>query len=353
MGTNHGGGVNFPRRSTIRFSDSEWETVEKAAAERGMNAAEFARHAALGVADGKYGAEQGALPPQYAGLLERIFRSTHILVTLKRDELIREGRGEELDELVKATRALQDSLFRERLSTCIGVPVPDHAFVAMDYHLDWIQMALHLAENSAPRPGKPSRTPASATSIRTRKTSTCWSLSRRGRQSAGDASGTDRSQGVPALDQQAAEVQDRSAPRDIRRRRNAGQGRGTAFCADDRQKIRQHQNRHMARLDKGLRGKPVLADVRLGPPPEGHALHGRRQARQVRRTPAPRLRTTVFRVAVPQAPWLPPGRSSSSRFVPFRWLGLPVAAAQFFGGPSRSSLNSDCRAMSKPWTNAE
>ena len=99
------------RSRSIRFSDSEWETVEKAAAERGMNAAEFARHAALGVAAGKYGAEQGALPPQYAGMLERIFRSTHILVTLKRDDLIREGRGEELDELVKATRALQDSLF--------------------------------------------------------------------------------------------------------------------------------------------------------------------------------------------------------------------------------------------------
>ena len=33
----------------------------------------------------------------------RIVRSTHILVTTKRDELIREGRGEELDELVKSS----------------------------------------------------------------------------------------------------------------------------------------------------------------------------------------------------------------------------------------------------------
>ena len=32
--------------------------------------------------------------------------------------------------------------------------MPDHAFVAMDYHLDWIQMALHLAENPAPNPGE-------------------------------------------------------------------------------------------------------------------------------------------------------------------------------------------------------
>ena len=98
------------RARAIRFSDSEWETVEKAAAERGMNAAEFARHAALGVADGRYGAGRGALPPQYAGLIERIFRSTHILVTLKRDELVREGHDEELEELVRSTRELQESL---------------------------------------------------------------------------------------------------------------------------------------------------------------------------------------------------------------------------------------------------
>ena len=98
------------RARSIRFSDPEWETVEMAATERGMNAAEFARHAALGVASGQYGAEQGALPPQFAELIERIFRSTHILVTLKRDELIRDGRGEELDELVKSTRSLQESL---------------------------------------------------------------------------------------------------------------------------------------------------------------------------------------------------------------------------------------------------
>ena len=101
------------RSRSIRFSDSEWEAVERAAAERGMNAAEFTRHATLGVAGGRYGAGQGALPPQYAGLLERIFRSTHILVTLKRDELIREGRGEELEELVKATHAFQESLAKQ------------------------------------------------------------------------------------------------------------------------------------------------------------------------------------------------------------------------------------------------
>ena len=49
------------RARSIRFSDSEWETVEKAAAQRGMSAAELARHAALGVASGQYGARTGRL----------------------------------------------------------------------------------------------------------------------------------------------------------------------------------------------------------------------------------------------------------------------------------------------------
>ena len=107
--TDEKGGESRRARS-IRFSVSEWETVEKAAADRGMTAAEFVRHAALGVASGQYGAQRGPLPPPFSEMIGRIFRSTHILVTLKRDELIRDGRSEELDELVKSTRALQKSL---------------------------------------------------------------------------------------------------------------------------------------------------------------------------------------------------------------------------------------------------
>ena len=40
--------------------------------------------------------------------------------------------------------------FRRRLSDAIGVAVPDGAFVAMDYHLDWLQMALYLARTPSP-----------------------------------------------------------------------------------------------------------------------------------------------------------------------------------------------------------
>lgn len=38
-----------------------------------------------------------------------------------------------------------DAGFRERLGDEIGVTVPADAYVAMDYHLDWLSMALHLA----------------------------------------------------------------------------------------------------------------------------------------------------------------------------------------------------------------
>ena len=37
--------------------------------------------------------------------------------------------------------------FRSELESCIGVPVPGDAWVAMDYHLDWIAAAVHLANS--------------------------------------------------------------------------------------------------------------------------------------------------------------------------------------------------------------
>ena len=40
--------------------------------------------------------------------------------------------------------------FRTRLGDAIGVKIPAAAYVAMDYHLDWLQMALYLADNPSP-----------------------------------------------------------------------------------------------------------------------------------------------------------------------------------------------------------
>lgn len=41
--------------------------------------------------------------------------------------------------------------FRARLGKAIGIAVPADAYVAMDYHLDWLQMALYLADSPKPR----------------------------------------------------------------------------------------------------------------------------------------------------------------------------------------------------------
>ena len=43
-------------------------------------------------------------------MIERSFRYAYMLVTHKRDELIREGRGEEMDKLAKDPQELQDQL---------------------------------------------------------------------------------------------------------------------------------------------------------------------------------------------------------------------------------------------------
>jgi hypothetical protein len=43
--------------------------------------------------------------------------------------------------------------FRGRLSQLLGITVPEDAFVAMDYHLDWLYAALHVAVHGPAGPG--------------------------------------------------------------------------------------------------------------------------------------------------------------------------------------------------------
>ena len=92
---------------TIRFSDAEWDKVEQAARGIGISPATFARNAALSAATNTKVDPADALPPEFLELVKRIYRSTYILSTLKRDELIREGRREELDRTVQAAREAQ------------------------------------------------------------------------------------------------------------------------------------------------------------------------------------------------------------------------------------------------------
>ena len=94
----------------IRFSESEWEEVKSAAAAHEMPVAEFVREKILALARAPEGADAPAVAPSMAPLIERMFRYTWFLATEKRDEMIREGREEELEKLVGEARALQESL---------------------------------------------------------------------------------------------------------------------------------------------------------------------------------------------------------------------------------------------------
>ena len=111
------GGENMAERAddnrktrSIRFSESEWEEVRNAALAHDLPAAEFVRERILALVRATEMADEPAVARPLTPLIERIFRYTWFLATEKRDEMIREGREEELEKLVGEARALQESL---------------------------------------------------------------------------------------------------------------------------------------------------------------------------------------------------------------------------------------------------
>ena len=100
-----------PRKSrTIRFSDSEWKQVEAAAKQRAMATAEFVRGAALNVAVSDPAPDSAKLPPDIVALIQSTYRYAYIVATLKRNELLRDGRGQEVDKAIKLARSAQDKV---------------------------------------------------------------------------------------------------------------------------------------------------------------------------------------------------------------------------------------------------
>ena len=98
---------------SIRFSDSEWEEVRRAALGHEIPAAEFVRERILAFVRAPESAVAPAVAPSLAPLIERMFRYTWFLATEKRDAMLREGREEELEKLVGEARAFQESLLRD------------------------------------------------------------------------------------------------------------------------------------------------------------------------------------------------------------------------------------------------
>ena len=96
------------RNRTIRFSNSEWEEVRRAAFLNDTPPAEFVRETILALAQNP----ERAVGPSFTPLIERMFRYIWFLATEKRDAMVREGREEELNALVAEDRALHGSLRR-------------------------------------------------------------------------------------------------------------------------------------------------------------------------------------------------------------------------------------------------
>ena len=89
-------------------NDRDWARIETVAVMRGMTAAELVRSAAIAAVGDRpaVGGSEGELTAQ----IDRIFRYVHIMATAMRNDMLRNGRGEELEELVRSARALQGEL---------------------------------------------------------------------------------------------------------------------------------------------------------------------------------------------------------------------------------------------------
>ena len=104
------------RRSprSIRFSDSEWARIDKLAIEQEISSSEFVRETVVGMIDGKFpawfDATASALPAGIQTLIETTYRGVYILATLKRDELYREERHEELDAVLEVAKSTQEAI---------------------------------------------------------------------------------------------------------------------------------------------------------------------------------------------------------------------------------------------------
>ena len=96
---------DFRRSRTIRFSDSEWQLVEDAALRQGIPASQLVRAVTLAAAEKRLDRPAGAaLLPGHLALIEATYRAVYVLATINREEMLRDERAKELDEIVAAAR---------------------------------------------------------------------------------------------------------------------------------------------------------------------------------------------------------------------------------------------------------
>ena len=94
----------------IRFSESEWQQVRSAAAKRGISFGGFVREAALAHAAGPTEGESAGVRPGIEELIKQTFRYSFILASIKRDELVRDRRDRDIENIIELAGIAQDEL---------------------------------------------------------------------------------------------------------------------------------------------------------------------------------------------------------------------------------------------------
>ena len=112
-GIARGRGAAARKSHSIRFSDAEWETIQEVAEAQDMMPGEYVRHAALSLGAGAADAVPAELPPGLVRLIEHTFRAAYFVSTVKHNELRRDGRGEEIDSVIKQGRLAQAELMQD------------------------------------------------------------------------------------------------------------------------------------------------------------------------------------------------------------------------------------------------
>lgn len=97
----------------VRFSDSEWNLVKGAAAENRISAAEFVRNAALGAIGAPARRDSVTLPPDVLEILKHTYRAAYVVSTLKRNEMLRDGRSEEFEMILEMARMAQVTILND------------------------------------------------------------------------------------------------------------------------------------------------------------------------------------------------------------------------------------------------
>ena len=93
---------------SIRFSSDEWRAVTQAAERLDMMPGAFVREAAARAAAEGLDLDNGRLTPELIELFQTTFRGVHVLVYLKRQELVELDRLEDFETAVEHAKSVQD-----------------------------------------------------------------------------------------------------------------------------------------------------------------------------------------------------------------------------------------------------